>query len=134
MNYLSMTLKIAFFDNFWTLRTNQLKEKLRNGYSTQLGAIQYQSKVRRILPQGDEAYHFLEMVLEKPGIVIVIDKKTPELEEILDQLHITTNTITQILEFITYQNNTSKRLYLYDMLCGTPEKVVSQRHVSDTWV
>lgn len=91
-------------------------------------------KVRRILPQDDEVYHFLEIVLErKPGIVIVIEKKTPELEEIVDQLHITTNSTTQILEFIAYENNTGKRLYLSDILRGTPEKVVSQTHVSDTW-
>ena len=52
---------------------------------------------------------FLELVLDRGlGIVIVIDKKTPELEEVVDSISKSMDVESQILEFITFENDKGK--------------------------
>ena len=74
-------------------------------------------KIKVTLPAGAEIYHFLETTLERNiGIVMVVEKKTPELEEIIDSISANMNLQSHILEFITYQNNKGKKIHLLDML------------------
>jgi hypothetical protein len=67
-------------------------------------------KIKSILPSKDEEIHpFLESVLDRElGVIIVIDKKTPQIEEVLEEYR------TEILEFITFRNNRGDKIYLID--------------------
>jgi hypothetical protein len=60
---------------------------------------------------------FLELVLDRGlGIVIVIDKKTPELEEVVDSISKSMDVESQILEFITFENDKGKKIHILDSL------------------
>ena len=44
-------------------------------------------RIKSILSSEEEVYYFLELVLDRGlGVVIVIDRKTPELEEVVDSI------------------------------------------------
>jgi hypothetical protein len=74
-------------------------------------------KIKSILSSEEEVYYFLELVLDRGlGIVIVIDKKTPELEEVVDSISTSMNIESQILEFITYENDKGKKIHILDSL------------------
>jgi hypothetical protein len=65
----------------------------------------------------EEGYYFLELVLDRGlGIVIVIDRKTPELEEIVDSISRSMNVESQILEFITFENDKGKKIHILDTM------------------
>jgi len=86
-------------------------------------------KIRTILPSDGEIHHFLETVLDKElGLVIVIDKKTPELEEISDSISGMMRLENQILEFITYENKQGKKIHVIDSLSKVPTKAKKPIH------
>ena len=74
-------------------------------------------RIKAAIPAGGEIYHFLETTLENNiGIVMVVEKKTPELEEVIDSISTNMNLQSHILEFITYQNDKGKKIHLLDTL------------------
>jgi hypothetical protein len=78
------------------------------------------AKIKSILSSDEEVYYFLELVLDRGlGIVIVIDKKTPELEEIVDSISKSMDVESQILEFITFENDKGKKIHILDSLQQT---------------
>jgi hypothetical protein len=50
------------------------------------------------------------------GIIVVIDKNTPELEEIIDSIATNMRLESHALEFITYRNSKGKIIHLLDKL------------------
>jgi hypothetical protein len=75
------------------------------------------TKIKSILSSDEEVYYFLELVLDRGlGIVIVIDKKTPELEEVVDSISKSMDVKSQILEFITFENDKGKKIHILDSL------------------
>lgn len=74
-------------------------------------------KIKSILPSNGEIHHFLENILDKElGLVIVIDKKTPELEEVSDSISGMMKLENQILEFITFESEQGKKIHVIDSL------------------
>lgn len=73
--------------------------------------------IRSILPEGTEIYPFLESVLDRQlGIVIVIDRKTAELEEVVESISMASNIQTKTLEFMTYEDDAGNKVHLADPL------------------
>lgn len=84
--------------------------------------------IKDIIPVDGEIYHFLENVMERSvGIIVVIDRNIPELEEIVSAITSNMNLESHALEFITYQNNKGKKIHLLDKLPPTakPSRVKS---------
>jgi hypothetical protein len=74
-------------------------------------------KIKSVLSSEEEVYYFLELVLDKgAGIVIVIDKKTPELEEVVDSISKSMDVESQILEFITFEDDKGKKIHILDSM------------------
>ena len=74
-------------------------------------------RIKSILSSEEEVYYFLELVLDRGlGVVIVIDRKTPELEEVVDSISTSMSIESQILEFITYEDDIGKKIHILDSL------------------
>jgi len=74
-----------------------------------------ENKIKSIMPPNEEIHYFLETVLDRDlGIVIVIDKKTPKLEEVADLISGMIGIRSQILEFITFENNKGKKIHVLE--------------------
>jgi hypothetical protein len=91
-------------------------------------------KIKSILDEDEEIYHFLEIILDRNiGIVIVIDTNTPELEEITDSISTNMNIQTYILEFMTYRNQLGNEIHLLDTLPHLSPPKVSKEIGAKTW-
>jgi predicted DNA-binding protein (MmcQ/YjbR family) len=87
-------------------------------------------KIKSILPQDEEIHYFIETILDRElGIVIVIDKKTPELEEVADSISGMIRIQSQILEFITFENSDSKKIHMIDTLSSIPRSEKTKKTI-----
>jgi hypothetical protein len=62
-------------------------------------------------------YYFLESVMDrKVGIVIVVDRREPGLDEAIHSIAEMTKAEDQVLEFMTFQSNTKDMIHLLDTM------------------
>ena len=113
----------------------RIKEMMFNTIKKQKSFV---DMIKQVLPHDEEIYHFLELIVDRsPSIVIVIDKKSPELEELVDQISTTTKVRSSILEFITYAAaKAGKKIHLMDTLDFRQvqsKRLIEDNKITDNW-
>ena len=108
--------QIAGFVN--ALKNEATKRIIRESiYKTIKGSQDSVKKIKSILPSEEEVYYFLELVIDRGlGIVIVIDKKNPDVEEVVDFISKSMGIESQIMEFMTYEDDKGKKIHILDSL------------------
>jgi hypothetical protein len=97
-----------------------IKERMYNMIKKDPSAV---AKIKSILPADGEIYHCLEQIVDRKfGIVIVVDQKDLVLEEVAYSVSTSTKSQSQVLEFITFQNDKQERIHILD----TMERVKQQ--------
>ena len=122
MSYLAMTCRVIYFlksaGYVKTLKNESTKRIIKESiYNTVSKNRESVKRIKSILSSEEEVYYFLELVLDRGlGVVIVIDRKTPELEEVVDSISTSMSIESQILEFITYEDDIGKKIHILDSL------------------